>query len=85
MKIYGIYDEKLEDYCEVFHMPTDLAAIRGFGEQCNNEKTPLYKHPEDYKLVLIFNSKTEELFEKELITAEECIKIRENSKNEKNS
>lgn len=84
MKIYGIYDEKLEDFCEVFPMPTDLMAIRAFGEQCNKEGTPLYKFPKDYELRFIEDTKlpydAEQNKTKTLITAEEC-RVYKNEKN----
>lgn len=51
--LVGIFDEKLDDIIEMYFRDTEGMAIREFSDMTNSEKTPIYKHPEDYKLVKI--------------------------------
>jgi len=50
LKVYAIYDIKVQLFQQPFYMQTNLQAIRGFADLVNDEKSSLNKHPEDYRL-----------------------------------
>ena len=60
IKIYAIYDEKLEAYNRPFFLISDGVAIRAFQDEINNKESELSKHPEDYDLYKIgeYNEET---------------------------
>lgn len=50
LKMYAVYDSKVEAYLQPFFMQTKGEAIRGWQDVCNDPKTNFYKHPADYTL-----------------------------------
>lgn len=50
MKMFAIRDVKAEGYNTPFFQPTFGLAERAFKDACQDEKTTLAKHPEDYSL-----------------------------------
>lgn len=53
MKMYAIYDKKLEAYMQPFFGQSNGAAIRAFGDSVKEQGSPANKHPEDYNLHFI--------------------------------
>lgn len=66
--IYGIYDEKLGDFSEIFFRPNDAVAIREFCDLVNQKDdkgkpaNPISAHFEDYSIARIgtYNSNDEQ-------------------------
>lgn len=50
MKIFSIYDSKIEAHNTPFFMSTIGQATRAFTDETNNTQSLLHKHPEDYTL-----------------------------------
>lgn len=50
LKLYSIYDSKLEAYAQIFSMPTKGAAIRAWISTVNDRSTDINKYPADYTL-----------------------------------
>lgn len=50
LKIFAVYDSKVEAYLQPFFMRSRGEALRAFGEACNDPQTGFYKHPADYTL-----------------------------------
>lgn len=51
VKVFSIYDSKMEAFNQPFFMNASGAAIRAFSDMVNGDKeTNVYKHPEDYTL-----------------------------------
>ena len=50
MKVFSVYDAKVEKFLQPFFAPTVGAAERAFGEACNDPTHQFYKHPEDFTL-----------------------------------
>lgn len=50
LKIYSVYDAKLEAYMQPFFMQTRGQALRAFTDTCNDTNTQFSKHPEDFTL-----------------------------------
>lgn len=50
LKIYAIYDSKVEAFMQPFFMQSKGAAIRAFTDLANDPSTTVGKHPEDYTL-----------------------------------
>lgn len=50
LKAYAVLDIKLGAYNNPFFMENDSMAIRSFGDITNDERSVIYKHPEDYTL-----------------------------------
>lgn len=50
IKIYAIYDQKLEAYNRPFFLISEGVAIRAFQDEINNIDSELSKHPADYDL-----------------------------------
>lgn len=50
LKMYAVYDSKVETYAQPFFLPTNGAAIRSWIGAVNDETTMFAKHPEDYTL-----------------------------------
>lgn len=48
LKVYSVYDSKVECYFPPVYYRARGEAYRAFEDDCRNEKTNLYKHPEDY-------------------------------------
>lgn len=52
MKLLSIYDKQTGFNPPMVH-PSEGSAIRWFGEQCIDEKSPMNKHPNDFDLMVI--------------------------------
>lgn len=50
MKIYSVYDSKIEAFMQPFFMPAKGAALRAFSECVNDEKHQFGKYPGDFTL-----------------------------------
>lgn len=50
MKVYSIYDSKIEAYTQPFFMQTKGQAIRALTDNLTDEKSQYAKHPEDFTL-----------------------------------
>lgn len=48
--VFSVYDIKACAYERPFFVPTKGEAIRAFGDIAKEEKHPISKHPEDYRL-----------------------------------
>lgn len=51
MQVFAVYDKKSELHNLPFFMQTTGEALRAFMDLVRDEKTVLYRHPEDFKLV----------------------------------
>lgn len=63
IRIFAIYDQKLEAYNRPFFLISDGVAIRAFQDEINNKESELSKHPDDYELYKIgeYNEETGEI------------------------
>ncbi len=50
MRVFSVYDSKVECYMNPFFMKTKGEAIRAFTEAVNDSSTHVSKHPGDYTL-----------------------------------
>lgn len=50
LKIFAVYDRKVEAYLQPMFMQTVGQAVRGFSDACKDDKSNLSKHPEDFVL-----------------------------------
>jgi hypothetical protein len=50
LKIYSVYDSKVEAYLQPFFMQAKGAAIRAFSDTVQDSSNNFGKHPEDYTL-----------------------------------
>lgn len=50
LKVFAVYDSKLEAYARPFFMQTQGQALRGFMDVVNDPQTEISKHPEDFTL-----------------------------------
>ena len=53
MKLFGIQDVKADAMMNVFMMSTRAQAVRGFSDLVHDEKTDVFRHPEDYRLMYL--------------------------------
>lgn len=53
VKVYAVYDSKVETYLPPFCQMTNAAAIREFSDRANTPNHQWQKHPEDYSLFCI--------------------------------
>lgn len=51
--MFTVYDSKVEAFLPPFFMASRGAALRSFGDTCNDKNHHFNKHPEDYTLFLI--------------------------------
>lgn len=51
MQVFAVFDKKAELHNLPFFMQTTGEALRAFMDLVRDEKTVLYRHPEDFKLV----------------------------------
>ncbi len=60
LKIFTVYDTKVEAYLQPFYMQSKGAALRAFEDSTNKIEHHFNKHPEDYVLFEIgeFNDQT---------------------------
>lgn len=50
VNVYSVFDEKAKSFAPPFCMHTDGQATRGFGDACEDPKSLMSKHPQDYSL-----------------------------------
>ena len=50
MKVFVIYDAKVEAYLQPFYARTNGEALRMWEQSVNDEKTQFYRHPQDFAL-----------------------------------
>ncbi|QGH72845.1 MAG: DNA binding protein [Microviridae sp. ctjyu33] len=50
LKVFTVYDSKVEAFLPPFFMKSKGEAVRGFTEVCNDSKSNFFKYPEDYTL-----------------------------------
>lgn len=50
MQVFAVFDKKSELYNLPFFMQTTGEALRAFMDLARDEKTVLYRHPEDFRL-----------------------------------
>lgn len=67
-KYYSCYDKTAEMYLSAFEAESDMRAIRMAEEAVENKNSAIGKHPEDFKLVKLFeiNMRTGEIINKEI-------------------
>lgn len=53
MKVFAVYDKKVEAYLTPFIMKTKGEAIRSWVDVVNDKNTQFNKHPEDFSLCLL--------------------------------
>jgi len=53
LKIYAVYDNKVESYLNPFTMRTRGEAVRSWADVVNDDKTQFHKHPADFTLMEI--------------------------------
>ncbi len=60
LKIFTVYDTKVEAYLQPFYMQSTGAALRAFEDSTNKQEHHFNQHPEDYVLFEIgeFNDAT---------------------------
>lgn len=75
-KFYAAFDKVGECYLPVFPAETDMRAIRMLEDTVADQKTPIGKHPEDYRLdrLFVMDMRTGKIIEndvKQIIEAKE--------------
>jgi len=50
VKVFSIFDVKAKAFGSPFFMHHNGLALRAFSDLCADDKTAVFKHPEDYKL-----------------------------------
>lgn len=50
LKVFTVYDSKVEAYLSPFYMPTVASAIRAWETTVNDPSTQFSRHPADYTL-----------------------------------
>lgn len=50
LKVFTVYDSKIEAYMQPFYMQSKGQAIRAWSDTIQDEKTQFNKHPEDFTL-----------------------------------
>lgn len=50
LRMFAVYDTKAVAYMQPFFYASVGQALRGFGDACLDDKSPLSKHPSDYQL-----------------------------------
>ena len=53
IKLFAIFDSKVEAYMQPFFSSTEGSAIRSFADVVNDGKSQIWSHPEDYTLFMI--------------------------------
>lgn len=48
LKVFSVYDSKVQAYMQPFYAVTVGAASRSFADACLDESSQMAKHPEDY-------------------------------------
>lgn len=78
LKVFSVYDAKVEAFMQPFFCITIAQAIRMFSDTCNDQASMFNKHPEDYALfeLGVFDDAGGQLLSnataKHLVTALEC-------------
>lgn len=50
LKVFAVYDSKVEAFLQPFIMQTKGQAVRAFTDSCNDPQSNFWKHPEDFTL-----------------------------------
>lgn len=50
LQVIVVRDSKADCYGQPQFVPSIGGAVRSFGDEANNEKSPISRHPEDYSL-----------------------------------
>lgn len=50
MKVFSVYDVQAAAYCRLIEAPTAGLAARSFVDACQDPRSPLAQHPQDYWL-----------------------------------
>lgn len=53
LRIFSVYDAKVEAFMRPFVAPTYGAAERGFRDAVQDKQSEMSKHPEDYRLMYL--------------------------------
>ncbi|AXL15295.1 nonstructural protein [Microviridae sp.] len=53
LKIFAVYDSKVEGFANPFYAVTRGQAVRMFQDSLDDERSPFSKHPEDYSLFFL--------------------------------
>lgn len=63
LKVFAVRDMKALAFMKPFVSVNIATAIRDFGDACNEQNSPFYKHPEDYVLyeIGLYNDQNGEL------------------------
>ena len=81
VKIYALKDNKI-GFVEVFIKNNDAVCIRDFQTACQNQNSPLAKHPDDFAMYKVgeMDIETGKLKEetRKLIDARECVSCSQN-------
>lgn len=48
--VLAVKDRAMDAYMQPFFTPSQGLAIRSFGDEVNNDQSPMNKHPDDYDL-----------------------------------
>lgn len=80
LQAYAVYDKAVGAYLPLFFVRTNAEAYRHFDEVCNDGRSPIAKHPEDYHLSYMFkfDDETGEVVDNQPVkamTALECVKV----------
>lgn len=51
--VLSVYDVVAEVFLTPFFLKTDAEGVRGFEDACADQRTALFAHPEDYRLMRI--------------------------------
>lgn len=70
MSVFSVFDKKAERFLQPFFMVSAGEAIRAFQDLCADQKTVMFRHPEDFKLVRLceFDEKSGSFLGSELVT-----------------
>lgn len=67
--VCAAYDKRAEMYQQIITTPSKAYAVRGFMDACRDENSPMYKWPNDFKMVClgVMNTKTGKINQKEVL------------------
>lgn len=70
MSVFAVFDKKAERFLQPFFMVSAGEAMRAFQDLCTDQKTVMFRHPEDFKLVRLceFDEKSGTFVGSELVT-----------------
>jgi len=50
LQMFSIKDQAIDEFDRPFFSPSTGLAIRMFGDEINNDQSPMHRHPTDYTL-----------------------------------